>query len=896
MFAPPVAKTKHARSGSAGVHGQERAVRPAHECQHLPHMAAPYWDFRGIPLFAPSTETVSAPHAPSAAGRPLDASTRAFFEPRFGRDLGRVRIHDDETAAISARAANAVAYTFGQHIVFDRGSYEPGSPQGRRLLAHELTHTLQQSRAGPPPGARQERDAEEAARSIDSGAALRVGAPSGIGFAAQPRAGATISDDLLDPDRALGISVVKLPAIEAKVRKVVERPGPEVSEGKADFNADPRRAKANLYHTHFRDDAARLSYALGVFRTVLGMDGGQVDREELVRTVLTYEAQIEGQGADLVVHGPPTRDESRRLSELRTQRRAEMAARGAERKREAAAQEAQRVRQERERAKPIPKGLADWCDPSEILASGPYADQGIVLPYDKLVGDEDPGKGFDEDEVRSLVEPKRLEQLYYDATHGLGKAIYLVCNFESKLRLDAGEGVHYLHDVTTFSGLVNIFLGTGRYKPNLSPKTASGRRGFVIFAKAYAAESGDVQLSNTVLTNMLNLWAGGKLAEATLANMETRIPGAMPPPEPLRPEPAPTAPSGQGISVPATDPRLYGTPANDPHPQPQVAQAPLAATGTGDVAPVQVVDTGGAPDVGQGASGAVMGKKPPRLTSVPGKVDPAAKPGKVPGKTPATTADRPRATKTEAPKGDDPAGPKEKSKPDITARPAPGLPSPEEDAIVRRYTAGLADLRDRISALRHMEAEVPRDTKRVSRAQAAYESVDRDLQSIEDDAAKSKDSELAGHLDPLVKERETINKMGTTATTTGVRVPCQAVSEAPKHLRGMDFADIDSAMKRPPDVVEAAKRDVGRMPTAHQRLWWKFDDGSRLVIDYPREFGGRAPSADLPHAELHGPKGERLDQQGIVVPEQTIATHMTITDHTGVAEIKYFVPARAKLK
>jgi hypothetical protein len=98
-------------------------------------------------------------------------------------------------------------------------------------------------------------------------------------------------------------------------------------------------------------------------------------------------------------------------------------------------------------------------------------------------------------------------------------------------------------------------------------------------------------------------------------------------------------------------------------------------------------------------------------------------------------------------------------------------------------------------------------------------------------------------------------------------------------------------MKRPPDHVEAASRQPGDVASGHQRLWWEFKDGSRLVIDDPCELGGRAKSADLPRAELHGPKGERLDQQGIVVPERSIAAHMTITDHTGALE-NHFAPAR----
>ncbi|MBS0445348.1 MAG: DUF4157 domain-containing protein [Proteobacteria bacterium] len=80
----------------------------------------------------------------ASGGQALDAATRAYFEPRFGHDFGRVRVHHDAAAAASARAVDAVAYTVGEHVVFDQGRYAPASPAGRRLLAHELTHVVQQ--------------------------------------------------------------------------------------------------------------------------------------------------------------------------------------------------------------------------------------------------------------------------------------------------------------------------------------------------------------------------------------------------------------------------------------------------------------------------------------------------------------------------------------------------------------------------------------------------------------------------------------------------------------------------------------------------------------------------------------------------------------------------------
>jgi hypothetical protein len=85
-------------------------------------------------------------------GEPLDAATRAFFEPRFGHDFGSVRVHTDARAAESAKALNALAYTVGRGIVFGPGALRPETAQGMRLLGHELAHTIQQRAVGQSAG------------------------------------------------------------------------------------------------------------------------------------------------------------------------------------------------------------------------------------------------------------------------------------------------------------------------------------------------------------------------------------------------------------------------------------------------------------------------------------------------------------------------------------------------------------------------------------------------------------------------------------------------------------------------------------------------------------------------------------------------------------------------
>jgi hypothetical protein len=85
----------------------------------------------------------------AAPGRPLAPPVRTTMEAHFGHDFSRVRIHTDPTAARSARAVHALAYTVGSDIAFDAGRYAPDTAAGRRLLAHELAHVVQQRSTAP---------------------------------------------------------------------------------------------------------------------------------------------------------------------------------------------------------------------------------------------------------------------------------------------------------------------------------------------------------------------------------------------------------------------------------------------------------------------------------------------------------------------------------------------------------------------------------------------------------------------------------------------------------------------------------------------------------------------------------------------------------------------------
>jgi outer membrane protein OmpA-like peptidoglycan-associated protein len=128
----------------------------------------------------PSTVPAIVEEVLRSPGLPLEAGARDFMESRFQRSFADVRIHADGRAAQSAKAIGAQAYTVGRDIVFGAGRYRPTQPDGRRLLAHELTHAAQQQGlarsiqaapliAGGPEGSASEAEAEAASDSIAAG-------------------------------------------------------------------------------------------------------------------------------------------------------------------------------------------------------------------------------------------------------------------------------------------------------------------------------------------------------------------------------------------------------------------------------------------------------------------------------------------------------------------------------------------------------------------------------------------------------------------------------------------------------------------------------------------------------------------------------------------------------
>jgi hypothetical protein len=120
------------RCAACEEEGNEPQVRRQEASAAAPHIAPPV--SAGI-------------DALKGGGSPLPAPSRAFFEPRFGANFDKVRVHTDSRAADTASAINARAFTVGSEIAFANGEYSPDSQAGRRLLAHELTHVVQQGQA-----------------------------------------------------------------------------------------------------------------------------------------------------------------------------------------------------------------------------------------------------------------------------------------------------------------------------------------------------------------------------------------------------------------------------------------------------------------------------------------------------------------------------------------------------------------------------------------------------------------------------------------------------------------------------------------------------------------------------------------------------------------------------
>jgi hypothetical protein len=143
IHATPPAIPPKLRVGASGDAHEREADQVAEQVMRMPEprpRTGPRPPDDGGHVEAPATvlDVLRSP------GHPLDASTRAFLEPRFGHDFSHVRVHADASAGNAASAIDARAFTAGSHVVFGAAEYAPQTEGGRHLLAHELTHVVQQ--------------------------------------------------------------------------------------------------------------------------------------------------------------------------------------------------------------------------------------------------------------------------------------------------------------------------------------------------------------------------------------------------------------------------------------------------------------------------------------------------------------------------------------------------------------------------------------------------------------------------------------------------------------------------------------------------------------------------------------------------------------------------------
>jgi Domain of unknown function (DUF4157) len=221
MFAPPIAGKAPPMIGlrpsnASRIHEPQRAgignqatlrrLSPRSELQISRKCAACEEEDKGHPAvnrsaISRATEGGAQPSAVppivsgvlSSNGRPMDGATRSFFESRFGHNFSRVRIHTGARAAESAHAVDAHAYAVGSHLVFGSNQFSPDTHAGRKLIAHELSHVVQQSQSATShrlsgisnPGDALEVDADRRAdRAMSS--KPRPGAPPPASASAEP--------------------------------------------------------------------------------------------------------------------------------------------------------------------------------------------------------------------------------------------------------------------------------------------------------------------------------------------------------------------------------------------------------------------------------------------------------------------------------------------------------------------------------------------------------------------------------------------------------------------------------------------------------------------------------------------------------------------------------------
>jgi LysM repeat protein len=293
--------------GAAGDAFEQEADRVAEQVMRMPESivqsqvlsqqpVAPTAPLQAKSSLTSGNNGVTAPpivhDALNSPGQPLDVATRTFMEPRFGHDFSKVRVHTDARAAQAARRVNALAYTAGRDVVFAAGRHAPQTIAGRRLLAHELTHVIQQS-AGGAVGCIQRYEAGEHARFGETGAELKalIDAPKDTYTVKRGDSPASIAaafdvpqSDLIKRNKA---KVKQFPARDDNTKTVAGFLVGEQIEIPKVLNPAMREARdvGELSYEAGKSDAAgnraRVKYGEGIaMGGDLFGDPGQIDRTE----------------------------------------------------------------------------------------------------------------------------------------------------------------------------------------------------------------------------------------------------------------------------------------------------------------------------------------------------------------------------------------------------------------------------------------------------------------------------------------------------------------------------------------------------------------------------------------------------------------------------------------
>jgi len=179
-------RASHKKTGEPRAAVRARAGLPERQSSLGPHVCV---QREGTGLGVQPSAPALVREVLNSPGKSLDAETRSLMEPRFGFDFSSVRVHNDEAAAKAARAVSANAYTSGNHIAFASETYSPSTRSGRSLLAHELTHVIQQA-SGPVSG-------------TASGSGLHVSHPEDPHEQSARATAASVLRDRFDPIRGL---------------------------------------------------------------------------------------------------------------------------------------------------------------------------------------------------------------------------------------------------------------------------------------------------------------------------------------------------------------------------------------------------------------------------------------------------------------------------------------------------------------------------------------------------------------------------------------------------------------------------------------------------------------------------------------------------------------------